>query len=652
MNKRLLKYFWALPLLGMLSSCSESAVSEGSQNSKNGVYFAVTASKQTTTKAAAVDKDLVKNEDFGLFAYHGTDWATLLNNGTGPTIVPNFMNNQVVKYSNDGGWGYTPLMYWLDDKVSFFGYWPKEDGVTSASAAENEMPKVEFTQKMDAANMVDFITSYAVDKTKDGGKVTLDFHHVLTRLNFMARADRDLRNSGTSIYITGLRVLGSTDNNASKFFNKATFVLGDGGTDGDGHWLIGDADTPAPTKQADKLDVDAILAKDPNGITSEVIDEETSATYAANAVVVNEDGSETELLDKGGVTYADQTTARKQHYLFMIPPRGQNGIEDGDIMVELDYDVVIENKTLGNKGVVFHRKNQRVPLKAGTLVQGKPYNVVFTVGLNPVEVDVDVTDWDTDEIVNAPSVNAANTTAGIIAAWKKLNDMKASEKAAGNETANYFVINVDNMPTEANGNLNLRTDVDANKVDLSAFELGDQVELLFADDKDGTGYNMVDKVLVPNGWVCEDRMVNGVKRHIMTKVTNYITEVATEPYDVAKIITALSALNTKKGDIANKNIHYYAVNLYTTAPETIDLSSVIADNLSKFTDTNQDYLYIIYNTTDGNSGKTLTAPDGWTLTQTNVKGKYRLQRKVVSQTSNIAIGNTGFVAGSTINVSK
>ena len=654
MNKRLLKYFWALPLLGMLSSCSESAVSEGSQNSKNGVYFAVTASKQTTTKAAAVDKDLVKTKDFGLFAYHGTDWATLLKNGTGPTIVPNFMNNQVVEYSNDGGWGYTPLMYWLDDKISFFGYWPKEDGVTLASAAENEMPKVEFTQKMDAANMVDFITSYAVDKTKDDGKVTLDFHHVLTRLNFMARADRDLQNKGTHIYITGLRVLGSTDNPSSKFFNKATFVLGDGGNDGDGHWLIEDGDNP--TKQDGKLDLNdndnSILAKT-MGITSEVFDEENSQKYASDAVVVKEDGSETELLGNGSVTYADQTTAQKQHYLFMIPPRGNNGIEDGDIMVELDYDVVIESSSLGNKGVVFHRNNQRVPLKAGTLVQGKPYNVVFTVGLNPVEVDVDVTDWDTDEIVNAPSVDADDNTAPkIIAAWKKLNDMKASEKAAGNETANYFVINVDNMPTDANGNLNLRTDVDANKVDLRAFELGDQVELLFADDKDGTGYNMVDKVLVPNGWVCEDRMVNGVKRHIMTKVTNYITEVATEPYDVAKIITALSALNTKKGDTANKNIHYYAVNLYTTAPETIDLSSVVADNLSNFKDTNQDYLYIIYNTTDGNSGKTLTAPDGWTLTQTTVKGKYRLQRKVVSQTSNIAIGNTGFVAGSTINVSK
>ena len=650
MNKRLLKYFWALPLLGMMSSCSESAVSEGSQNSKNGVYFAVTASKQTTTKAAAVDKDLVKTKNFGLFAYHGTDWATLLNSsGTGPTIVPNFMNNQVVTYSNDGGWGYTPLMYWLDDKISFFGYWPKEDGVTLASAAENEMPKVEFTQKMDAANMVDFITSYAVDKTKDGGKVTLDFHHVLTRLNFMARADRDLRNSGTSIYITGLRVLGSTDNNASKFFNKATFVLGDGGTDGDGHWLIGDADAPAPTKQADKLDVDAILAKTPD-ITSEVIDEETSAAYAANAVVVNEDGSETELLDKGGVTYADQTSAQKQHYLFMIPPRGKYGIKDDDIKVELDYDVVIKNSSLGNKGVVYHRKNQRVSLKEGTLVQGKPYNVVFTVGLNPVEVDVDVTDWDTDEIVNAPSVDAtSNSEADFITAWSKLNTIKASLKAGDNDAANYFVINVENKPT---GSLDLRTNVDAGKVDLSAFETGDQVELLFADDKDGTGYNTADNVSVPNGWVCEDRMVNGVKRHIMTKVANYITEVAASPYDAAKIITALSALNTKKGDIANKNIHYYAVNLYTTAPETIDLSSVVADNLSNFKDTNQDYLYIIYNTTDGNSGKTLTAPDGWTLTQTNVKGKYRLQRKVVSQTSNIAIGNTGFVAGSTINVSK
>ena len=71
MNKRLLKYFWALPLLGMLSSCSESAVSEGSQNSRNAVQFTVTASKQTDTRATIVDNYLVKKKPFGLFAYYG-----------------------------------------------------------------------------------------------------------------------------------------------------------------------------------------------------------------------------------------------------------------------------------------------------------------------------------------------------------------------------------------------------------------------------------------------------------------------------------------------------------------------------------------------------------------------------------------------------
>ena len=196
----------------------------------------------------------------------------------------------------------------------------------------------------------------------------------------------------------------------------------------------------------------------------------------------------------------------------------------------------------------------------------------------------------------------------------------------------------------------MRTNVDAGKVNLSAFETGDQVELLFADDKDGTGYNTADNVSVPNGWVCEDRMVNGVKRHIMTKVANYITEVANSASS-GNVRAALATLNTEKGNVSNANIHYYAVNVYETAPAGGDLDLSTAD-LSNFQDDNAYYLYIIFKTVDASSGETFNAPTGWEIVKTNAKGKYRLQKKTASQASNIAIGNTGFVAGSTINVNK
>ena len=650
MNKRLLKYFWALPLLGMLSSCSESAVSEGSQNSRNAVQFAVTASKQTDTRAIIVDNYLVKKKPFGLFAYHGSGWTQ----NTPPATAPNFFNNQEVSH-NGNNWSYSPLMFWTDDKVSFFGYWPVMDGVTkqldaqgttyvsTASAVAGSMPKVEFTQQMDASNMVDFIVSNnAIDKTKNDGTVNLEFNHVLTRLNFFARSDRDLSTTTTKIYITGLRILGSTDNTSSKFFNKATFVLGDGGTDDDGHWLIEDSDNP--TKEAGKLDVSGILAKE--DVTSSA--QENGAAYQASAVPVNTQGLNTELLSTVKSTYQDDVDANgaatvRQNYLFMIPPRGKAGIEDKDIMVELDYDVVTENPDIN--GLVAHNVGKRVSLKAGTLVQGKAYNIIFTVGLNVVDVDVNVADWDTDEIVNASEVDAADNTAPkIIEAWDKLNKIKASLKDGDKEATNYFIINVKNTP---DAQLDLRTTVDAGVVDLSAFELGDQVELLFKDG-DGKALTYDKGALVPNGWFYDKRTVNGTDRYIMTKVTNYITKVAENNADA--IATALTQLNEEKA--SHTGIHYYAVNVYGTAPATLNLTTVgTAPELGNFKD--DDYIYIYFNT-DAGGDKTYTAPTGWEIVKisTDPIGKYRLQKKTASQTSNIAIGNTGFVAGSTINVNK
>ena len=122
MNKRIIKYFWALPLLGMLSGCSDSSVNEGSQNSNYAVNFSVAASKQsnsdgTKSRATIVDNDVVNaaNSSFGLYAYsHTGDWSTVPNN------TPDFMNDQKVEYSG-GSWTYNPLKFWSTDNVSFFG---------------------------------------------------------------------------------------------------------------------------------------------------------------------------------------------------------------------------------------------------------------------------------------------------------------------------------------------------------------------------------------------------------------------------------------------------------------------------------------------------------------------------------------------------
>ena len=643
MNKRFIKYFWALPLLGMLSSCSDSSVNESSQNANNEIKFAVTTSKQSSSdsRATIVDNDAVRvdGSSFGLYAYSDpTGWVQ----GQKPGAAPNFMNDQEVKYEN-GSWTYDPLKFWSSDKVSFFAYLPYKtstllNGATvTASAVANEMPKVEFTQDMDAEKMVDFIASNAINKTRDDGVVTLDFKHVLTRLNFKARLDEKLKdNSTTHIFITDLKICGtegSTDaagapkaNTASKLYSKATFELGDG--NGTGHEADGQWNYDAATQQATALDVTGLMPITTTTLTS------GGQNKTMSGVKLKQDGDTINLLTS--------TAEKKQHYLFLIPPQGILGIQsDKDVIVELKYDVITGDDKLDDKFTPVDSRTVAVSLPNGTLQQGKAYNIIFTVGLDPIKVDVNVTDWDKDEIEYAPEITAATPDKdGILAAWRSLNGTKAQD-----ETANYFVINVTGAPSDQ---LNLRSDVNAG-TDFAAFKLGDQVELLF---KDGDGNVLpYDKgALLPNGWYYEPRSVNGTVRYIMTKVTNYKTEVA-DDFDAAKIKAALKHLNDAHTDA----IHYYAVDIYSAAPSSLDLSSVApTTDLNNF-DPDKDYVYIIFNAANGSGDTALTAPDGWELvkvtTETNLC-KYRLQKKTSSQTSNVAIGNTGFVAGSTINVNK
>ena len=659
MNKRIIKYFWALPLLGMLSSCSDSSVTENSQNASNAINFSVTTSKQsssdgTVSRATIVDNSVVnaENSSFGLYAYTG-DWTQ----GTAPSTTPDFMNNQEVNYKN-GSWQYDPLKFWSDAKVSFFAYWPYTTGVTKASAVANAMPQVEFTQKMDAENMVDFIASHAINQDKNVGVVGLDFKHVLTRLNFKARLDQELiGNKSTHIFIKEMKICGTDGsttatggtkaNTDSRFFSTATFVLGDGlGTqdptaqgsvkylnDAEGQWKYDAEQTPSvinkATPQKEALDVTSLMP---------------IATTTLTSDGTTKDMTGAELKQNGDTIGLFKPTAdKKQHYLFLIPPYGIEGIKNNtDVIVELKYDVVTADPSLEAKFTPVDSRVAAVSLPTGTLQQGKAYNIVFTVGLNPVKVEANVTDWDTDLIENAPEEKAANNDkASILDAWKKLNDTKKQD-----ETANYFVIKV-NKPADK---LDLRTDVDAEK-DLAAFQLGDQVELLF-NDEDGGSYNIANNVLVPNGWYCEDREVNHVKRHIITKVTNYITKVAENGADA--IAAALTELNKAKGE-DTKGIRYYAVNVYSgTAPSVLDLTSTGTTTppvLDKFED--GDYIYIYFNS-DGGGDKNYKAPANWEIVkvETTPLGKYRLQKKTSSQTSNVAIGNTGFVAGSTINVNK
>ena len=480
-------------------------MTENSQNAANSIRFSVSAGKQT--RAAVTDNNTVTGEHFGLYAYStDNEWVA---GTTNPTDEPDVMNDQMVEYDNQSNtWTYSPLKFWSDKKISFFGYWPKDmtltngDKVTEASIPDaQKLPSIKFTQEVtDPSKMVDFLVAHELNKTKASGTVTMPFRHALTRLNFQARLDDNWGTKitdNTKILVKSLKVLGGTD---SRFFSSANYQLGDGGDAKDlvnGSWSYDGNDVQKVTTP---LDVTGIM-----NTSSQTVGTTNPYPYPDNAVSVNLDGSNTSLL-------------KPDEYLFLIPPYGSDGIKsDKDVIVEISYDVVTKDDNIHvNNGVVINPTTAQISLPEGKLVEGKAYNIIFTIGLDAIKVDADVTDWDADEAANAPAVNAAsNSNADILAAWKSLNDnYKATDK-----NAKYFAINVPSAPT---------TDIDLSSVlesDIANFELGDQVELRF------NGSTFSKTVLLPAGigWSYQVRSTGSGTHYVLVKSDSptVITENAT-----------------------------------------------------------------------------------------------------------------------------
>ena len=460
-------------------------MTENSQNASNSIRFSVSAGKQT--KAVVTDNDNITNEHFGLYAYTTDNaWAA---GTTDPNADPDVMNNEDIHYEGTA-WTYSPLKFWSDKNISFFGYWPKKDGVTEASVTTNSLPSIKFTQEVaDPANMVDFLVAHELNKTKAGGTVVMPFKHALTRLNFQARLDADLGNESqnTKVFVKGLTLLGTDKNAASKFYGNAEYQLADGGV-GDvtnGEWKYDDA-TPVATT----LDISTIMNKAQNLTVG-------TYSYPDEAVTVSSNGENTSLL-------------KNAEYLFLIPP-SKTGIESNtDIMMEITYDIVTVDSKLGANQVYTAPRTEKISLPVGRLLESKAYNVVFTIGMDAITVDADVTDWDEDEVANAPSVDATSSSNDkIIEAWEKLNAVKAE-----NTAVKYFVINVPDVPT---GNIDLSTATDNQ---IANFALGDQVELRFG------GQSFTGTVACPQGWTFQKRTVNNEEHYILIKSEgqNFITK--------------------------------------------------------------------------------------------------------------------------------
>lgn len=129
----------------------------------------------------------------GVFGYYtGTkDWKV-----AGATATPNFMYNEDVE-KGESAWGYSPQKYWPNsttERLSFFAYYPHTNllkdyfGSNIISFPKNTtegVPAITYNAPATSnGSKVDFLYATAMDQTKEAGTVSLQFRHLMAKVQF------------------------------------------------------------------------------------------------------------------------------------------------------------------------------------------------------------------------------------------------------------------------------------------------------------------------------------------------------------------------------------------------------------------------------------------------------------------------------------
>ena len=179
-------WLWAVFSLTTLISCGRGG-DEALQPADDAIRFDDRIGDSAVPWTKGVQTDDGNFADFGVFAY----------------------------YSPQGSyWTYSPTKYWPQGKVSFFAYAPYDTDAAVSVSCGTGAPRVTYAVPDAVADHRDLLLSTpALDRTKEGGRVPLTFRHALAAVVFEASVDGTL-SEGQSIRITGIRL--------GKFLHKAT----------------------------------------------------------------------------------------------------------------------------------------------------------------------------------------------------------------------------------------------------------------------------------------------------------------------------------------------------------------------------------------------------------------------------------------------
>jgi uncharacterized protein (TIGR02145 family) len=326
----------AMILSLLLLSCADEADTNGNVTGAVGFHTADVHPQGDPTRAGVVCLNSLQTSGFRVSAYPtGTGlWASVMT-----LTYPDIMCDQPVTWGGSA-WEYAPAAYWPDivsgtdyGKVTFFAW----NGGTGATVSGNVTgtPTLTYTVPDAPGDQKDLVTDVVTDQTVEtnGGIVPFTFGHVLSRIGFKAKLDKEY--PGKTVRITSLIV----NYGYNKVESKGVYTFG-ATTHAVGGW----------TPPATKVYMD-------------------NAGYAVLSAAVELDNTATPQS-------VDLTDNARNNYLMLLP----QDVDQGDITIAVTWTV---------DGA---QKSQTIPLPKQTWLPGKCYDYVLKVSetritLLPVLVD-------------------------------------------------------------------------------------------------------------------------------------------------------------------------------------------------------------------------------------------------------------------------
>lgn len=344
------KFFMGIAAMAALTlvSCSSDDLDSLSDNSsKNEAisfdgYLGRSAVSVNGTRGSVLEiADLKNSKDgFGVFGHYSST--------KDQTFGANLFNNQQVKYSSaDKKWTYENTKYWpAQGHIDFLAYAPYDAGTFENTYCLN------FTVSPTITEQKDLLWAKAVGQTKNTissteNKVKFKFDHALSRLGYTVKLKEDYKN--VNIKLKKITLAGTdTDPKAPAFYTKGTIDLS--------------------TDQWSTLSTDAKQY-------FEWFSGEKPVTFVKPA---SEDKP-----------VSNPTT----DYLFVIPQDFSKGNKNNDnLYVIVEY--TIQNGTTETMTSTVSSKIE------DNFEQGKAYTINLTIGLIPIDFDVEVVNgWVDDNTI-------------------------------------------------------------------------------------------------------------------------------------------------------------------------------------------------------------------------------------------------------------